>query len=263
MCRTIAELEARVSTLRLEVLFLEMMNHRRRIGVVSAALLSFAAAACDNAEEAALTTVATTPSTASSQSASSTTTTEILTTTVATTALVSSAGSTASSTVPTDTTVPISTEPDIEAAKQAVIAAANEANSAFRALEQNPSDPVALERWRAAVDGETEQFQLQLLVEMIASEMSTVPNPTAPSVFVVKLDSVVVNLQSGTATLESCEVNSWVMIRRDSATGTSVTADDSIRTVVSSGTFTLIDGQWQKTGGSQLSSTEGAGECVG
>ncbi len=219
---------------------------------MTAALLATATAACDNGEDAASTTVAVT--TVPATVASVTTTTEVSTTAVATTAVATTAPaqSTAPSTVQVETTTPTTPQPDIEAVREAVIAAAIEAKEAFWAARQEPT-PDALERLRAALDGEAESSQLVRVSEGIALGERTQPHPEVPSTYHVDIDSIVLNLADGTATLNSCEINSWIVVL-DAADGSApIVIDDLIYQYKASEDFALVDDSWVNVGGALLS----------
>jgi hypothetical protein len=239
-----------------EVLIMGVMNCQWRSGVVCATLL-LAVTACNSGDESAATTSVVTA--APTTTVATTSTTVVAAAAPVTTEVPSTI---APSTIPAATSSPTTAPGDEEAAKAAVIAAAIEAKEAFWAARQDPTNQVLTERLGDALGGANETFALGVIAEMMAAGEYTMPNPTVGHSYEVRLDSVQIDFASGTATIESCEVDSWILMRIDSGGGEPTVVDDGVLSNSLSEQFSLVAGSWIRVNGAQLATAEGPNSCA-
>jgi len=233
-----------------------VMNCRWRSGFACATLL-VAVAACDSGEDSAATTGVVTVGSTSTVPPPSTT--AVATTSPASTEVSTTVSPTST---PADTSLVTTAGGDEEAAKAAVIAAAVEAKEAFWAARQDPTNEDLVARLGDVLGGANEIFVLAVIAEMIAAGEYTTPSPTVVHSYEVRPDSVQIDLNTGTATIESCEVDSWILMRSDPG-GEPQIVDDGVLSNSLSEQFEFVDGRWVRVDGTQLATAGGPDSCAG
>ena len=169
----------------------------------------------------------------------------------------------APTTTPTVPTPPTTTEPsEEEQAKQAVIEAAENAWYVFNEAKLDPADTL---RTSAAIDAYTSDAQAWVrdyLEEQRASNRRSVTFEPAPAAITVYPDSVQLDLASGTATVDVCDLNSNTTVEiGGNPDGTDRVLDDSVTAYLARNTFQLVDENWLFASTIDLETYEGALSC--
>jgi hypothetical protein len=232
-----------------------VMNCQWRSGVACVTLL-LGVTACNSGEESAATT--------SVETAAPTMTVATTSTTVvaATVPITTEAPSTIPpSTTPAATSSPTTSPGDEAAAKAAVIAAAIESTAAFRGARMDPSDTTRLARLERIYSAGAYETVLARNAELVAAEEYLAESSVVAPAYRVDEQSVVIDIAAGSASLNSCEINSWILMT--SAGGGAEILDDAVVSVQQVEQFVFEDGSWQFASAQSLNRVEGHQGCDG
>jgi hypothetical protein len=110
------------------------------------------------------------------------------------------------------------------------------------------ADPTDADRAQAAVAARTgrarEQF-MERIVEWNITKYRLLPNDRLPAVVVVERPAALVTGHGDRATIQVCELDSWVVVRRGSDPGGSdEVVSDAIASYRELVTMQLVDGSW-------------------
>lgn len=160
-------------------------------------------------------------------------------------------------TAPTpSTTTALSEE---EQAKQAVIAAAENAWYLFNEAKLDPTNDAKVAAALATHSGAAANEVAEILDRYSATNQRSVTLPTAPASVVIYGDSVAVDMAARTATVEACELASNTLVI--AADGVDELVNDEVASYYERETFVLENGAWLRTDVEQLQRFAGAFSC--
>lgn len=185
--------------------------------------------------------------------------------TTVTTAVPTTTDSTSATPPPTTQTPPKTTVPTNQAqAEQDVIDATTESWQAFNDALLDPTSDVviaALERTRT---GEALQRVLDIVDQYRSENRKSITNSSAPAKIEIFPESVVVNLDEGSAQVEYCRLGSNIAVEiGGNPDGTDRVIDDSINSYLERDTFVLMAGRWLKSDGVTDQTFQGRMQCDG
>lgn len=158
-----------------------------------------------------------------------------------------------------ETTAPFSDE---EQAKQEVIEAAEHAWYVFNEAKLDPTNDDKVQAALMAHTGEAKARVEEIIRNYRDSNRRSIPSDIAPANVVVYADSTHVDLTSGTATIELCNLGSNVMVEvGGEPDGSDRVLDDSVTAYDTLETYTLVDGEWLNSDGQVLRAHEGSLTC--
>jgi hypothetical protein len=104
---------------------------------------------------------------------------------------------------------------------------------------------------------------VQILARYRAYNRRSVTNPSTPSKITPYVDSIVVDLEAGTASIDYCWLNSNVLVETGgNSDGTDLVLDDSISAVHDRDYFVLEGGEWLEQDGIVIKRYEDSTECT-
>jgi hypothetical protein len=107
-----------------------------------------------------------------------------------------------------DTAPPAPTSVDMAQVEQDVINAVAASWNAYLEAARDPFDPEKLERMVLTTSGGTLELRTKSVAEIAASGVISRPNPDVPATIDFYDDTIIVNLEAGTASVEYCRVGS-------------------------------------------------------
>jgi hypothetical protein len=158
-----------------------------------------------------------------------------------------------------ETTAPMSEE---EQAKQAVIEAAEHAWWVFNEAKLDPTNDEKVDAVFDAYTGDARAWIETYLIEQVSANRHSVTLMATPATLAVYPESVSVDLDTGTATADVCEINSNITIEQGgNADGTDRVIDDSITAYHSRQGFELVGDEWQLASSVDIETFDGATAC--
>lgn len=172
-------------------------------------------------------------------------------------------------TEPPQTSAPAATTPpssspinDVEQAKRDVIAAAEHTWFVFNEVKLDPTSTEKLDAAVAAHTGAAQESIRRIIDEYRSNNRRSMTLELAPATIHVNEGSVQIDQETGAATVESCVLNTNVLVEiQGSSDGSDRVIDDTISSYLVREVFVPSDGQWLEADGTVLSTYEGALTC--